>query len=100
MATISSSSTRQQVLDAIVDNASYLEDESIAKCKSYITALRVWLRRWAFEESRTGTQQLRYNTANAEQDLRDATRWLQARNTNSATNPGSVKQFSVEGFRN
>lgn len=98
MSTITSASTRQQVLDALVDNASYLEDASTSKCAAYITALRVWLRRFAFEESRTGSQSLRFNTQNAEQDLRDAQQWLYA-NGGPSGNSGLTKQLSIEGFR-
>lgn len=100
MSTITSASTRQEVLDAIVDNASYLEDNSVAKCKIYITALRVYLRRWAFEESRSSGQSLRFNTANSERDLRDAQTWLANNGGSFGTgNYGGTKQYSVETFR-
>jgi hypothetical protein len=100
MSSLSSASTRQQVLDAIVDNASYLEDNSVAKCKAYITALRIWLRRFAFEESRSGGESLRYNTSNSERDLRDAITWLSNNGGSSgAGNYGGTKQLSVDCFR-
>jgi hypothetical protein len=94
MATITSASTRAQVLDAIADNASYSEDGSVSKCRAYITALRVFLRRWAFEETRSGGHYLRYNTANAEGDLHQAEAWLRIH-----TDYGGIKQLSVSGFR-
>jgi hypothetical protein len=43
MSTLSSTSTRAEVLAAYADNASYEEDASIAKAQAFITAVRILL---------------------------------------------------------
>lgn len=45
MSSISSASSDAAVRAAIEDNASYEEDESLAKASAYITAVRVWIGR-------------------------------------------------------
>lgn len=99
MATVNSSSTRQQVLDAIADNASYQEDQSIAKCRAYCTALRVFLNRWGFEESQKGASRLRYNVAaQYRADLTEAQAWLNTQSS-QAGQYGSTRALSIENFR-
>jgi hypothetical protein len=47
MGSVSSTSTDAQVRAALDDNASFQEDESLAKAKAYLTAIRVWRQRLA-----------------------------------------------------
>jgi hypothetical protein len=98
MATVDSTSTREEVLDAIADNASYREDNSVAKCKAFITALRVFIHKWRFVESRENARQIRYSESEARLDLASAEAWLNANNTGNAPY-GRVKQYSVGSFR-
>ncbi len=98
MASVDSSSTREEVLAAIADNASYVEDGSVAKCKAFITAARVFLHCWAYEESRTDMTAMRFNTSQLRLDLQEAQGWLE-RNNGSLAASGGVRQFSVADFR-
>src|SRR5262245_57513999 len=43
MSTLSSSSTLEQVKAAYIDNASYAEDNSAAKARTFVTACRILL---------------------------------------------------------
>lgn len=98
MATVTSASTRQQVLDAIADNASYVEDASSAKCKAFITAIRLFLHRWAFQKSREGMSEIWYDPKVMRDDLAIAEQWL-ATNGSTSGQAGGVKFYSVSGFR-
>lgn len=98
MAAVDSDSTRDQVIAAIANNASYVEDNSVAKCKAFITAVRLFLHCWAFEEARTDLASMRFNTAQLRADLQEATGWLE-RNGGSQAASGGVRQFSVANFR-
>lgn len=98
MAAVDSSSTRDEVIAAIADNASYVEDGSVAKCKAFITAVRLFLHVWAFEESRNDLASMRFNTAQLRLDLVEAQGWLE-RNNGSLAASGGVRQFSVADFR-
>ena len=80
MSTIDSSSTAAQVRAAMADNASYEEDGSVSKCKAYITACRVWLTNFAFDESEVGQggsrQRLDKINEGIREGLEDARNWL------------------------
>ena len=54
MSALSSSSTLVQVENAYDDNASYAEDESVAKCRAFLTACRILLRRMPAQTGAAG----------------------------------------------
>ena len=86
MSTLDSSSSRDDVLNAIADNASYEEDSSVAKAKSYLTALLIWKNRWAFDESFLGPSKMRFDQINRTlvDDIAQVRSWIAAQ---PSTNP-------------
>ena len=54
MATVDSTSTDAEVKAAYDDNASYLEDRSVAKARAFVTAGRILLRRLFSKQSDEG----------------------------------------------
>jgi hypothetical protein len=59
MSTLSSSSTLAQIEAAYADNCSYSEDNSVAKCRAFVTACRLLLK----YPRRTATPQAELETA-------------------------------------
>ena len=60
MSTLTSASTLAQVQAAYADNASYVEDNSVAKCRAFITACTILLLKLPAEQG-TREAQLRLN---------------------------------------
>ena len=60
MSTLTSSSTIAQIEAAYTDNASYVEDNSVAKCRAFITACTILLLKLP-AESGTREGQMRLN---------------------------------------
>lgn len=87
MATVDSTSTRAEVQAAMADNASYAEDNSVAKARAYITACNVWLVMFAFDESQQGNSGTRMRMDGLNRSIRanmeKAERWV-------ANQPGTV----------
>ncbi len=80
MSSLDSTSTRDDVLNAIADNASYEEDGSIVKARAYLTALIIWKNRWAFDESFVGPNKMRMDQINKTlgDDIAAARSWIRS----------------------
>lgn len=92
MSSLSSASTRAEVLAAYADNASYEEDASVSKCKAFITACRLLLSpKYLVSRAQHGGNA--GELVEVQQDLiRDemtqARKWLAANDTSSTTGTG------------
>jgi hypothetical protein len=99
MSTINSSSTLAQVEAAYDDNASYVEDSDVAKCRAFITACRILRRKLPLE---SGTKEVHMRNADLAADIERAESWLNANapGSTSAGNTGPrVTRSSFENFR-
>ena len=95
MATLNGSSSSLAVKQAYDDNASYREDNSVTKVKIFITAVAILMRRTASQMTKGGNAvSLRPDLL--KQELDDAKRWLEARDTDSQPGPRSARS----NFRN
>lgn len=86
MSTLTSSSTLAQIEAAYADNASYAEDDSLAKAKLFETACRLLI----FKLPRSaghGDAQVTLNDLRDE--LRDVQSWIAQKGSNT-TNPGVI----------
>lgn len=97
MASLSSSSTMAQVEAAYDDNASYAEDDSITKAKAFVTAVRFLLRRLYSSEA-FGSASLSTRVDLLRDELRDAQKWLEARDVDSLPSP-RVTRANFQNFR-
>ena len=86
MSAINSASTNTEVEAAYDDNASYLEDASVAKCAAFMTAARILLRRLDSEVSDQGSA-IKKNTNDIRAELDRATKWFDS-NGNSRIETG------------
>ncbi|MBW3540758.1 MAG: hypothetical protein KY476_10845 [Planctomycetes bacterium] len=98
MSTLTSASTRAEVLAAYYDNASYEEDASVAKAKAFVTACRFLLKRDP-QRSRHGNSETQLDTSAIRQELEDARAWISAHDTSSAANRGRCLHPSFAHFR-
>jgi len=99
MSTLSSSSTLTEIQAAYDDNASYLEDGSTAKCKAFITAVRLLIRRTAQQVSNSAaSSSITIDINQYREELRDARKWLAANGGQTAGGSGT-KYLSIESFR-
>lgn len=96
MATLSSASTDQQIWDAYDDNASYAEDASASKARTFITACRILLRRRPTSISVDG-QVVAFSAASIEKELENARQWLATNNTSA--NGGSIRYIDFGNIR-
>src|SRR5688500_6874875 len=100
MSTINSTSTLAQVQAAYDDNASYAEDASVAKCRAFLTACRILLRRMP---AQTGTReaQLQLNPGLIQKEMQAAQAWLEAHDTGPTSTAAGprVTRVSFENFR-
>lgn len=82
MSTLSAASTLTQVLAAYDDNASYYEDGSIPKCKAFITACRIILRRRPKRARAGGAtgqgEEIELDLVLIQKELDRAMEWLEA----------------------
>src|SRR5687767_9470326 len=100
MSTITSSSTIAQVQASYVDNASYAEDGSAAKAKTFLTACRVLLLKLRAQAgTREGT--MRLNPELIQREMGEAREWLAANGEPVADNTdgGRVTRASFREFR-
>lgn len=95
VATLSSSSTDDEVRAAYDDNASYEEDASASKCRSFITACKLLLRRRPSSVSNSGMTTA-FNDGAVEAELDRARTWLAG---NSTARAGGVKYFDFSDLR-
>lgn len=95
MATVDSTSSRSEVQAAMADNASYSEDNSVAKARAYVTACNVWLVMYAFDESQQGNSGTRMRMDSLNRSIRagmeKAERWI-------ANQPASSPATSYAGY--
>jgi hypothetical protein len=96
MSSLSSASTDQEVWDAYDDNASYAEDASVSKAKSFVTACRILLRRRPTNMTVDGST-VAFSATSIERELEDAQHWLAQNNT--SVNGGSVRYLDFRGLR-
>ncbi len=97
--TLNSSSTREQVLASYADNASYAEDDSIAKARAFITACRLLLSPKFSAKRAKGSNSLEveHDLAVYRNEKTDAEKFVAARSTSTAT--ASVSHLSFGSFR-
>ncbi|HYE91773.1 MAG TPA: hypothetical protein VEA38_12165 [Terriglobales bacterium] len=82
MSTLSSSSTLTQVENAYDDNASYAEDQSVTKCRAFITAALILLRRLPSTAVK-GSNSISNRLEGIENRLKKAEDWLAAHTTDA-----------------
>ena len=73
MATLGSSSTLDEIKDAYADNASYIEDDSVAKAKIFVTACTLLLLRIPKDASQGGGERVVMNPELLEKQRSEAT---------------------------
>ena len=99
MATLSSTSTLDEINAAYDDNSSYHEDASTAKAAAFITACRFLLRRTAKRavDGRSG-RELEHETRLLREEMEAADRWLARQSGSGGT--GQTRYFgSTHDFR-
>jgi alpha-D-ribose 1-methylphosphonate 5-triphosphate synthase subunit PhnL len=100
MSTLSSSSSLAQVEAAHADNASYAEDNSVAKARAFITACRILLLKYP---KRTGTPQAELETSIdlVQKEKKAAEDWVAAHDTGPASTTAGprVTRVSFENTR-
>lgn len=100
MSSLTSSSTRTQVLAAYADNASYEEDASIAKAKAFVTAVRLLLSpAMSVKRSAHGGrgEEVELDLEVLRQELQDARWWLST--ALAAQDNAGVVHADFTGFR-
>ena len=90
MGDLTSSSTLAEVQASYDDNASYFEDNSIAKAKAFVTACRILLRRTATQMVK-GSNQVNLNVPLIEKQLEEAQEWLLARDPDFRPGPTTTR---------
>lgn len=96
MATVDSSSTLAQVEAAYDDNSSYLEDNSVAKARAFITAARILIRRYPSAQS-SGDATVTLPITQIKQELDEARMWLEMRDVDRS--PTEVSWADMSDFR-
>ncbi len=103
MSTLSSASTDAEIRAAYDDNASYEEDNSSSKARTFVTACRLLLRRMPKMATHSAIQ-LALSPDLVQNELLYAQQWLAVNSCaggsgNSSGVNGGVKHFSFEWFR-
>lgn len=99
MSSINSSSTIAEVEASYDDNASYAEDNSPAKCRAFMTACRMLLRRYP-RMTGTAQQHTHFNPDLLQKELETAQAWLEANDTQAPQASGPrITRVSFEQFR-
>ena len=100
MSTLNSASTLAQIEASYADNASYAEDNSVAKCRAFITACRLLVLKYPRS---TGTPQAELTTAIdlVQKEKKAAEEWLEAHDTGPASTSSGprVTRVSFENSR-
>lgn len=94
MASVTSSSTVAEIEAAYIDNGSYVEDQSVTKCRAFITAARALLIRLPSTAVK-GANTLSFNLENIRKELEDAQKWLEARDTAGTDLPGPAITYAT-----
>lgn len=97
MSTLDGNSTLAQVQAAYDSNASYVEDNSIAKARAFITACSILLRRTPSNMEKASNT-LSFNVQAIKQERDDALAWLLARDPTAQIGP-SVTYVDFRNFR-
>ena len=87
MSAINSSLTDAQIQAAYEDNASYAEENSVAKCKLFLTAARILLIRLP-EEFGTRHSTTKFRMDLIQKEIESARAWLAANDTSSTGTSG------------
>lgn len=97
---LTSSSTLAEVQAAYDDNADYDVENDTAKCKLFIQACRIYLRRMV-NRADHGAASVWDDYEKVEAELKAAKAWLQANDSTAAptVSPGSIRHVSFENFR-
>ena len=100
MSTLDSSSTVDDIKAAYWNNASYQEDNSLTKCKAFVTACRLLL---SLPMSTTSTiegrnESISFDMVRIQNELNAANAWLSINDTYSGVSR-QVKHLSFEDFR-
>lgn len=99
MASLSSSSTLEEIEAAYVDNASYAEDRSVTKCLAFTTAARVLLLKLPVSAAKGGSSSS-FSVESIKSELDKAEAWLGAQSTNDTDRRGpNVTRADFRGFR-
>lgn len=98
MAVVDSSSTYQQVRNALADNASWIIDWDVEKAQNYVVAADVWLTVWAFDKSITGPSEMDMQDLNKgiEKRRKEALDFLRGQ---AAAGKNEVIHLGVRDFR-
>lgn len=97
MSSLSSSSTLTAIVAAYIDNASYDEDGSTAKARTFITACRILLVRRAKRVVHAG-EEVELDLGQIDTQLSAAKRWLAA-NRGSDDGGGGIKHADFADYR-
>lgn len=95
MSSLSSSSTRAEIVAAYRDNASYAEDNSVDKAKAFVTACRFLIQLERSNIEHLGGTRVETDVSVIADQLRDAQRWLAA----NAAGGGGVRHADLRNFR-
>jgi hypothetical protein len=95
MSALNSSSTRQEILDAYADNASYAEDGDATKARAFITACRILLLKIPRRVARGGpaSEEIEMEPRLIMDQIDEAKRWL-------AMNAPRQESVQYSDFRN
>lgn len=99
MSTLTSSSTIAEIEAAYVDNASYVEDKDVAKCRAFITAARILLIKLPVSQAKAGAS-LTYSIDSVRDALKEAQKWLEDHSTDDDDRAGPrVTRVDFRNFR-
>lgn len=93
MASVTSASTVAEIEAAYVDNGSYVEDQSVTKCRAFITAARALLIKLPTVATK-GANSLSYRVESVQRELERAQAWLEARDTTGDDMPGPARSYA------
>lgn len=96
MASLTSTSTDEQVWAAFDDNASFEEDRSVGKARSFVTACMILLRRRPKQYTSDGQTAI-FDEQSIREELARARRYVAA--NQSAANGGGNRAFDLSGSR-
>jgi hypothetical protein len=98
MSTLNSASTLAEIEAAYADNASYAEDNSVAKCRAFITACRLLVLKYP---KSTGTPLAELTTAIdlVQGEKKAAEKWLESHDTSGGSAGPRVTRVSFESCR-
>ena len=95
---LTSASTLTEVESAYDNNATYAEDRSVAKCRDFVTACRMLIRRLPTVQVK-GANSLSFNLENLRKELEDAQAWLLEHTTPAADIQADPRAIRAD-FRN